>query len=234
VSEDPVGSLLFTRDNSQLIVGRESAIESYAVDSGELVRVVDSELSRLTRLIDAGDGATMISSSANGAVKQHSIDGSTAAKTLFTEPDIIWSVAVDQRRQLIASASGNETVGLYQLPDGDFIDSLTGHTAGATNVFFLGDGKTLVVTDRSGMIHWWDIDSRRRLSAPWRGHRKSIWRMDLHPDRVRFATAGDDGSVKVWSALDVGHACAIGNPGFDTLQRQQYFGAEHRLLACEK
>lgn len=234
VSEDPVWSLLFTRDNSQLIVGRESAIESYAVDSGELVRVVDSELSRLTRLIDAGDGATMISSSANGAVKQHSIDGSTAAKTLFTEPDIIWSVAVDQRRQLIASASGNETVGLYQLPDGDFIDSLTGHTAGATNVFFLGDGKTLVVTDRSGMIHWWDIDSRRRLSAPWRGHRKSIWRMDLHPDRVRFATAGDDGSVKVWSALDVGHACAIGNPGFDTLQRQQYFGAEHRLLACEK
>ncbi len=233
-SEESVWSVLFTADSRFLLVGRESEIVSYSVTDGSIDRIVDDKVTRLTRLIDAGDGVTLLSASAGGEVRIHTVDASAESKTLFNESDIIWSVAVDQQRQLVASASGNETVGFYDLLDGTLIDSLTGHAAGATNLHFLGDGKTLVVTDRDGMIHWWDIDSRRRLSAPWRGHRKSIWRMALHPDKVHFATAADDGEVKVWSALDVEHACAIGNPGFDSMQRQQYFGDEHRLLACEK
>jgi len=170
VSEDPVWSLLFTRDNSQLIVGRESAIESYAVDSGELVRVVDSELSRLTRLIDAGDGATMISSSANGAVKQHSIDGSTAAKTLFTEPDIIWSVAVDQRRQLIASASGNETVGR-----GAATENLSGAWICTPTVYVLPPPVTMAVS-KYGVRWTWGmpVRSATRALIPCSGSNTSV------------------------------------------------------------
>jgi len=113
-SDQPVWSLLFSTDSRSLLVGRETEVASYSVVDGTPERVVDGDVTRLTRLVDSGDGESLLSTSASGKVKVHKVDGSEVSSTLFTEGDIIWSVAVDQQRQLVASASGNETVGLYK------------------------------------------------------------------------------------------------------------------------
>src|SRR3546814_12054033 len=75
---------------------------------------------------------------------------------------------------------------------------MTGHTGGATDVAFLADGVTLVATDRKGGIHFWDLPTARRLAESHSGHQGASWRIAIHPDGQRFATAGDDGQVRLW------------------------------------
>ena len=55
----------------------------------------------------------------------------------------------------------------------------------------------------------------------------------MHPDGERFATAGDDGKVKVWDELSIDRACKIGKLAFDSVRRRQYLGQGERSLACD-
>jgi len=57
--------------------------------------------------------------------------------------------------------------------------------------------------------------------------------MAIHPDGNRVATASDDGSASLWNVLNVKRACDIGFPGIDAQQRQQYFGRDMAMSACE-
>jgi hypothetical protein len=52
-------------------------------------------------------------------------------------------------------------------------------------------------------------------------------------DGERFATAGDEGKVKVWDELSVDRACRIARLAFDTERRRQYLGPGERSVACD-
>jgi len=123
-------------------------------------------------------------------------------------------------------------VTLYDLASGEQITRLTGHSGGATNVGFLADGATVVATDRKGHLHWWDTATARRLAAPIKAHKRTIWRMQVHTDGTRVVTSGDDGRIRLWDVLDVDRACAIGLPGFDVGRRNQYLGPDRDYVAC--
>ena len=97
----------------------------------------------------------------------------------------------------------------------------------------MSDGVTLVVVDRSGMLHWWDAQTGRRLSEAWSAHAGASWRLAVHPDGERFATSGDDGKVRVWDDISVDRACEIGQRALDDVRRRQYLGQGEHTVACE-
>lgn len=74
----------------------------------------------------------------------------------------------------------------------------SGDRCGKIHYWDLSDGVTLAVVDRSGMLHWWDTQTGRRLSEVWPAHEATSRRLAIHPDGKRFATAGDDGKVRLW------------------------------------
>ncbi len=98
---------------------------------------------------------------------------------------------------------------------------------------YLADGATLVIVDRNGQLHWWDALSGRKLTTAWPAHAAASWRIAVHPDRVRFATTGDDGMVHLWDSLSVPRACEIAGQAFDDVRRQQYLGPGESSLACD-
>lgn len=109
----------------------------------------------------------------------------------------------------------------------------SGDRSGKIHYWDLSDGVPLAVVDRSGMLHWWDTQTGRRLSEFWPAHEATSRRLAIHPDGKRFATAGDDGKVRLWDALSVDCACEIGRRAFDSVRHRQYLGQNERSVACD-
>jgi WD40 repeat protein len=168
-----------------------------------------------------------------GNVKLWDLESASVVREIKADDDVIWSAAFSPDTRYLATASSDEVVTLWNLATGNQRAAFTGHTGGATDLSYLTDGVTLVVVDRSGMLHWWDAQTGRRLSDAWPAHPGTSWRLAVHPDGERFATAGDDGKVRVWDELSIDRACKIGKLAFDTVRRRQYLGQGERSLACD-
>lgn len=230
--DDAVWSVEFSNDDSQLVIGAGSGVMRYSLAEDKKLESVFKTAGQLTRTALSNDGRRVLVSESSGHVRLLDLSTGEFVLDFIADNDTIWSAALSPDGNTVAAASGGESVLLFSAIDGRRLARLTGHTGGATNVGFLGDGKTLVATDRKGRLHWWDRASARRLAKPFQAHKRAIWRLQVHADGQRVITASDDGEIKLWNVLDSKRACEIGRPGFDDLRRTQYLGSERSLSAC--
>ena len=228
-----VWSLAFTPGGERLITASDGGVRLWDSETGQPSVRLPHEGGRVTRALVSPDGTLAAVVATDGKVGLWDLETATLVKEIVAEDDVVWSVAFSPDGRRLATASSDEVVAVWDLARGERVAALTGHTGGATDVAFLGDGVTLVAVDRSGTLHFWDAQSGRRLSKTWRGHKGASWRLAVHPDGERFATAGDDGVVRIWDELSIARACAIGEPAFDAVRRKQYLGEGERSLACE-
>lgn len=230
----PVWSLAFTQGDRFLLAATSDGVEFWSPASGTRQRVLSHPVGQITRMALSPSGDRIATASTDGRVRIVDADQGTERLELIADEDLIWSVAFSPDGTRLATGSGNEVAAVWDLASGDRLAHFSGHTGGATDVRILGDGVTLVVNDREGRLHWWDLTTRRKLTPPMEGHRGTSWRMTLHPDGTTLATAGDDGLAKVWDLLDIDRACTYGQPSLDAGRRQQYLGRATEVAACDR
>jgi WD40 repeat protein/serine/threonine protein kinase len=73
------------------------------------------------------------------------------------------------------------------------------HAGGVTDIAFSGAG-TLAVSDRSGMVHFWDPTRGDSAGEPLSAEDNAIWGVAWSPDGTFLATASDDWAAHVWDA----------------------------------
>ncbi|MEM9602858.1 MAG: protein kinase [Pseudomonadota bacterium] len=232
VEGESIWSLAFDAAGTSLLIGSDSGVHEYAVSERQWRTPVFRTAAQLTRLAISHDRRRLAVSDAVGNLTLIDLGTRETLLALSGGRDTVWSVALSADNAVLAAASGDEIVSLYATETGERIARLTGHAGGATNVGFLADGVTLVATDRKGHLHWWDLETARRLASPIKAHRRAIWRLQVHADGTRVATAGDDGTVQLWDVMDPHRACVIGLPGFDATRRLQYLGDARELSVC--
>ena len=113
----------------------------------------------------------------------------------------IRSFAIHQSLNLLATASNDEMVSVYQLEDFDLIQKFKGHDLGVGSIEFSSDGQTLITGGRDAHVKVWDTKSwENKLS--FAAHLFAIYEIKFHPSLPYFATASRDKSIKIWRSED--------------------------------
>jgi ribosome assembly protein 4 len=101
--------------------------------------------------------------------------------------------------RLLASASFDGSVRLWQAADGKFVCALRGHVGPVYQVGWSGDSRLVVSGSRDSTMKVWEVASRK-LKTDLPGHADEVFAVDWSPDGQRVASGGKDKMLKFWRA----------------------------------
>jgi WD40 repeat protein len=167
----------FRPDGNQMVSARDMQVHLWAVETEAHLRTLENKEGRITRAVLSPNGDLLAVTTIEVNVKVWDLEGASLVREIKADDDVIWSAAFSPDTRHLATASNDEVVTLWNLATGDQRTAFTGHSGGATDLSYLSAGVTLVVVDRSGMLHWWDAQTGRRLSDAWPAHPGTSWRL---------------------------------------------------------
>ena len=220
-----VNSVAFNPDGKQVASagGLNSTIntlQSWDPLTGERIRVFSSESIHNASVVFSGDGQKLAISNGGYVAIRNAMDG----KPLFFvrgnaggnyEPaNIVFSP--DGKRLVLGDDSG--VVRVWDMSNGQEVQTLKGHTKAVDGVAFSGDGTKLATGSDDTTIKIWDTVTWREIQT-LKGHKLDISSVAFSPDGRslasvggismkggeafspdgrRLATASDDRTIKLW------------------------------------
>ena len=118
--------------------------------------------------------------------------------TLEGHTDLVWSVAFRPNGKMLASASWDQTVRLWNVNTGRLLHTLTGHTDEVLNVTFSPDGQTLASASWDGTIHLWNPNNGK-LKRTLTEHRGGVTSVAFSPDGETLASGSADQTIRLWN-----------------------------------
>jgi WD40 repeat protein len=109
------------------------------------------------------------------------------------------SVAFSPSGRILATATENGTVQLWDLQRDRLVGTLRGLVHIVDSVAFSPDGRTVAAGSRGGVVRFWDAPSRRQDGAALEAHAGSVYSVAFSPDGRILAAASADGTVQLWS-----------------------------------
>jgi len=99
--------------------------------------------------------------------------------------------------RIIASASFDKSIKLWDGKTGKFMTTLRGHVQQVYQISFSSDSRLLVSGSADSTLKVWDLRTKKILiDLP--GHADEIYAVDWSPDGQRVASGGKDRVLKLW------------------------------------
>ena len=109
----------------------------------------------------------------------------------------VYSVAFSGDGLLLASASSDRTVRVWDVAAAKCVAVLTGHTDEVFTAVFHPDGKRLASAGRDRAIWLWDLATGEEV-ARLEGHTNYVFSLAFSPDGASLVSGSGDGTVRIW------------------------------------
>ncbi|KAG5717873.1 Nuclear distribution protein PAC1 [Termitomyces sp. T112] len=119
-------------------------------------------------------------------------------RNLTGHRDKINAVSFHPHYSVLASASVDATVKIWDWETGEQEKTLKGHTKSVTDCDFNSDGKMLATCSHDLFIKLWNVLEDYTNFATLRGHEHSISSVRFIPGNTRLASSSRDQSVRIW------------------------------------
>ncbi|MGB7087101.1 MAG: hypothetical protein WBD47_16195, partial [Phormidesmis sp.] len=177
-------------DGSVILWRRDGSIIAKITLETAGARATDVQLAATNQLLIA---------TSEGTIERWEVNPQGSAQllhTLSSHSDWVTSVAVSPNGDLIASASRDRTLKLWN-PDGTLLKTLSGHTGWVNRVRFSPDGQTLASVSEDTSVRLWKRDGTpvKTLS----GHLDRTTDITFAPDGQTLASTSADGTFRLWS-----------------------------------
>ncbi|MFZ5857937.1 MAG: WD40 repeat domain-containing protein [Chloroflexota bacterium] len=158
--------------------GHEGWVRSVAFtpDGGSLITVADDDT---VRIWEVGTGSLL-----------STIENLTGARVLAVSPD----------GEMLAVGLQNKTIELRRLPDGELLQTLSGHNDWVRSLAFSPDGQKLASGAFDATACLWDVPSGT-LEHTLLGHQSSVLGVAFSPDGKTLATGSVDRTVRLWDVM---------------------------------
>ncbi|MBD1805606.1 hypothetical protein H6F98_09115 [Microcoleus sp. FACHB-SPT15] len=110
--------------------------------------------------------------------------------------DVISHISFSPNGQLIASASDDQTVKLWN-PNGSLVTTLRGHQGSVTHVAFSPDSKLIASASWDGTVKLWRRNGK--VVKTLRGHLGNVYSVSFSPDGEQIASVGIDRTIRLWT-----------------------------------
>jgi WD40 repeat protein/serine/threonine protein kinase len=194
----------FNPDGTRLVVGSlEKSVRVWDLEAGqEAVSLGGPDANAVMAVGFSPDGRQLASASLDGTVRvwdSSPVATGPRAVPLRGHAGAVFGVAVrsgearPDGRLLVASASLDETVRIWDATTGEVVRTLTGHAGPVSRVFFSRDGRRMVSADFSSLARVWDTASFKEI----RTFRAFAGVVALSPDGRRIVFTAEGASVHI-------------------------------------
>ena len=111
---------------------------------------------------------------------------------------VAWSVAFSPDGSLLASASEDKKVRLWDARSWKLTRTLDGHEEGVNSVAFSQDGKIIASASNDKTVKLWDAQNASTLKT-LTGHTDEVYFVAFSPDSRLLASAAKDKTIKLWN-----------------------------------
>jgi WD40 repeat protein len=134
--------------------------------------------------------------------------GGPLVSTLRGHTAMVLDAAVTPDGRRVVSASGDNTLIVWDLESGKDKQVLKGHDSYVTSVVVTPDGRLAISGSLDATVRVWDLEDGREVFV-LRGHAGPIEALSVTPDSKLAISASDDNTLKVWDLIGGAQCCTL-------------------------